>query len=42
MDAGLAALVAATKGQLDAGEVNGVLLPLELVANSQNRVGAWL
>jgi len=27
---------------VDEGEVSGVLLPLELVMNSKNRVGAWL
>lgn len=27
---------------VDEGEVSGVLLPLELVMKSQNRVGAWL
>lgn len=40
--AGVESLTPVTLEPVDEGEVSGVLLPFELVANSQNRVGAWL
>ncbi|WP_169719391.1 type I-B CRISPR-associated protein Cas5b [Desulfovirgula thermocuniculi] len=40
--AGVDSITPVTLEPVDEGEVSGVLLPLELVADSQNRVGAWL
>lgn len=40
--AGVESITPVTLEPVDKGEVSGVLLPLELVADSHNRVGAWL
>lgn len=40
--AGVESITPVILESVDEGEVSGVLLPLELVANSQNRVGAWV
>jgi len=40
--AGVESITPVTLEPVDEGEVSGVLLPLEVVMKSQNRVGAWL
>lgn len=40
--AGVESITAVTLEPVNEGEVGGVLLPMELLANGQNRVGAWL
>lgn len=40
--AGVESIMRVSLEPVDEGEVSGVLLPLELVMKSQNRVGAWL